>query len=61
MKNFTVKLVELGNPFLDIVDVRWGRFHRKQKNMIQNQLDMLRGDFRKIDLELEECLKRKTT
>jgi hypothetical protein len=27
MKNFTVKLVELGNPFLDIVDVRWGRFH----------------------------------
>lgn len=36
-------------------------FERKQKNMIQNQLDMLRGDFRKIDLELEECLKRKTT
>jgi hypothetical protein len=28
MKNFTVKLVELGNPFLDIVDVRWGRFHK---------------------------------
>ena len=36
-------------------------FERKQKNLIQNQLDMLRGEFRKIDLELEESLKRKTT
>jgi hypothetical protein len=30
MKNLTVKLVELGNPFLDIIDVRWGRFHTGQ-------------------------------